>query len=157
MQRSDPHFARGLQTGRPRQPREYQRRRGPAWALLALSLAMLVMGMVLPQGLLLATGLVSAGMALCLLAPPYDPDRPDLPLHAAAQARLYRYGPQPTANIATTLVARGEFALILAAEPATPRPPSHTPTRHRTRPRPPRPAGDITPSASSAPSAEAER
>ncbi|MER5184499.1 DUF3040 domain-containing protein [Streptomyces sp. NPDC002896] len=82
IQRSDPHFARGLQTGRPRQPREYQRRRGPAWALLALSLAMLVMGMVLPQGLLLASGLVTAGVALYLLAPPYDLDRPDLPLRA---------------------------------------------------------------------------
>ncbi|MFF7446505.1 MULTISPECIES: cation:proton antiporter [unclassified Streptomyces] len=30
-------------------------------------------------------------------------------------ARLYRYGPERAADIATTLVARGEFALILAA------------------------------------------
>ncbi|MFG2226744.1 cation:proton antiporter [Streptomyces sp. NPDC048644] len=30
-------------------------------------------------------------------------------------ARLYRYGPRPAANIATTLLGRGEFALILAA------------------------------------------
>lgn len=30
-------------------------------------------------------------------------------------ARLHRYGPGPAGNIATTLVARGEFALILAA------------------------------------------
>ncbi|MFD8644709.1 cation:proton antiporter [Streptomyces zaomyceticus] len=30
-------------------------------------------------------------------------------------ARLHRYGAQPTANIATTLLGRGEFALILAA------------------------------------------
>ncbi|MFE0858666.1 cation:proton antiporter [Streptomyces mutabilis] len=30
-------------------------------------------------------------------------------------ARVYRYGAQPAAEIATTLVARGEFALILAA------------------------------------------
>lgn len=30
-------------------------------------------------------------------------------------ARLYQYGPQPAARIATTLLARGEFALILAA------------------------------------------
>ncbi|MEU6337659.1 cation:proton antiporter [Streptomyces cellulosae] len=34
-------------------------------------------------------------------------------------ARLYRYGPQPAANIATTLLGRGEFALILAAMAAT--------------------------------------
>lgn len=30
-------------------------------------------------------------------------------------ARLYRYGPEPAADIATTLLARGEFALILAS------------------------------------------
>jgi monovalent cation:H+ antiporter-2, CPA2 family len=30
-------------------------------------------------------------------------------------ARLHRYGPRPAADIATTLLARGEFALILAA------------------------------------------
>ncbi len=29
-------------------------------------------------------------------------------------ARVYGFGPQPTANVATTLLARGEFALILA-------------------------------------------
>lgn len=34
-------------------------------------------------------------------------------------ARLYRYGPQPAANIATTLLGRGEFALILAAMAAS--------------------------------------
>lgn len=34
-------------------------------------------------------------------------------------ARLYRYGTEPAAEIATTLVARGEFALILAAMAAT--------------------------------------
>jgi hypothetical protein len=59
-------------------PRAYRRRRGRAWALLAASLAMLVMGMVLPQGLLLASGLVAAGMATHLLAPPDRPERPDL-------------------------------------------------------------------------------
>ncbi|GII54203.1 transporter [Planotetraspora thailandica] len=32
-----------------------------------------------------------------------------------AVARLHRYGPRPTADIAITLLARGEFALILAA------------------------------------------
>ncbi|WP_416978938.1 DUF3040 domain-containing protein [Streptomyces sp. T028] len=78
-QRSDPHFAHGLQTARPHQPREYRRRRGPAWALLALSVAMLVMGTVLPQGLLLASGLVTAGMATYLLAPPHDPAPPPSP------------------------------------------------------------------------------
>ncbi|MDX2906794.1 hypothetical protein PV464_43525, partial [Streptomyces scabiei] len=60
----------------PRPPRAYRRRRGRAWALLAVSLAMLVLGMVLPQGLLLASGLVAAGMATHLLAPPDRPERP---------------------------------------------------------------------------------
>ncbi|MEU6497067.1 DUF3040 domain-containing protein [Streptomyces sp. NPDC046984] len=78
-QHSDSYFARGLQKGRPRQPREYRRRRGPALALLALSLAMLVTGIVLPQGLLLAASLVTAGVGAYLFTPPYGSDHPDLP------------------------------------------------------------------------------
>ncbi|MFF8955994.1 cation:proton antiporter [Streptomyces sp. NPDC014894] len=35
-------------------------------------------------------------------------------LAGLAAARIYKFGPGPTANIATTLLARGEFALILA-------------------------------------------
>lgn len=35
-------------------------------------------------------------------------------LAGLATAKLYAFGPQATANISTTLVARGEFALILA-------------------------------------------
>jgi CPA2 family monovalent cation:H+ antiporter-2 len=31
-----------------------------------------------------------------------------------AAARIYKFGPEPAANIATALLARGEFALILA-------------------------------------------
>ncbi len=34
-------------------------------------------------------------------------------------AKIYSFGPQPTANVATTLLARGEFALILATMAAT--------------------------------------
>ncbi len=34
-------------------------------------------------------------------------------------ARIYGFGPQPTANVGTTLLARGEFALILATMAAT--------------------------------------
>ncbi|QIP86778.1 DUF3040 domain-containing protein [Streptomyces sp. Tu 2975] len=90
--RSDPRFAHGLRTAHPRRPREYRRRRGRAWALLVLASAMLVTGMVLPQGLLLASGLVVAGMATSLLDPPKDPGRrPELPLHAPAR-------PVPAAN-----------------------------------------------------------
>ncbi|MFI6287723.1 cation:proton antiporter [Streptomyces sp. NPDC051018] len=35
-------------------------------------------------------------------------------LAGLAAARIYRFGPGPAANISTTLLARGEFALILA-------------------------------------------
>ncbi|MGW4204271.1 cation:proton antiporter [Streptomyces sp. NPDC004726] len=35
-------------------------------------------------------------------------------LAGIAAARIYRFGPGPAANISTTLLARGEFALILA-------------------------------------------
>lgn len=73
---SGPHAARAPRVGR--QPRENRRRRGRAWALLTLSVAMLITGVMLPQGLLLAAGLVTAGMATYLLVPPHGPDRPCL-------------------------------------------------------------------------------
>jgi hypothetical protein len=37
LRRDDPRFARGLDQGRPRRPREY--RRGRAWLVMALALA----------------------------------------------------------------------------------------------------------------------
>ncbi|MFF0290877.1 hypothetical protein [Streptomyces sp. NPDC005262] len=79
MRRKDLHVVRGPDTGRPRRPRAVRRR--PAWALLALSLAMLVTGMVLPHGLLLAAGLVMAGMAANLFTSARDraEPRPRLP------------------------------------------------------------------------------
>ncbi|MFP8959169.1 DUF3040 domain-containing protein [Streptomyces nanhaiensis] len=70
MERSDPQFSRGLDSGQPCSPREY--RRGPGWLLLALSLVLVVAGFALPQGLLLATGLVLAGVAQEYL---FDPAR----------------------------------------------------------------------------------
>ncbi|WP_413799902.1 DUF3040 domain-containing protein [Streptomyces iranensis] len=85
MARSDPRFARGLGEGRPCRPWEY--RHGPAWALLAVSLTMQVVGMLLPQGLLLAAGLVVAGMAAHLFVSPRGRRsgrrRPRLPLPPA--------------------------------------------------------------------------
>lgn len=63
----DPRFARGLGKGRPRRPREY--RRGRAWLALAVALAAVVTGAVLPQGLLLAAGLVMTAMAVNLFEP----------------------------------------------------------------------------------------
>ncbi|MFE5487906.1 DUF3040 domain-containing protein [Streptomyces sp. NPDC056527] len=61
----DPRFARGLGKGRPRRPREY--RRGRAWLAMALALAAIVAGALVPHGLLLATGLVVAAAAVNLL------------------------------------------------------------------------------------------
>ncbi|OON80782.1 cation:proton antiporter [Streptomyces tsukubensis] len=40
-------------------------------------------------------------------------------LAGLAAGRIYRFGPRPSANISTTLLARGEFALILATMAAT--------------------------------------
>jgi hypothetical protein len=69
--RTDPRFAEGLRTGRPCAPREYRRRLGRL--LLAVSLAWILIGIVLPQGLLIAAGLVLAGIAGGVLDPRRDP------------------------------------------------------------------------------------
>ncbi|WP_320778681.1 hypothetical protein [Streptomyces sp. CRN 30] len=42
-------------------------RRGATWAVLVLSLPVLVAGLLLPQGLLLAAGLVMSGTAAAVL------------------------------------------------------------------------------------------
>ncbi|MCZ4513926.1 DUF3040 domain-containing protein [Streptomyces sp. ActVer] len=60
----DPRFAHGFGRGRPRRPREY--RRGRAWLAMALALTAVVVGAVLPHGLLLAAGLVAAACAVNL-------------------------------------------------------------------------------------------
>lgn len=70
MERSDPQFYRALGSGQPCSPREY--RRGPGLLMLALSLALVVAGFALPQGLLLVAGLVLAGVAQEYL---FDPAR----------------------------------------------------------------------------------
>ncbi|MFF7446506.1 MULTISPECIES: DUF3040 domain-containing protein [unclassified Streptomyces] len=64
----DPRLARAMSVGRLRRPREY-RRLGTWWALVAAT-AVLVGGVVLAQGLLIATGLVGAGLAARLIDPP---------------------------------------------------------------------------------------
>ncbi|MBO7939066.1 MULTISPECIES: DUF3040 domain-containing protein [Streptomyces] len=70
FERDDPRFARAMSTGRPSRPREY--RRTGAWWALAVALAVLITGVIIPDGLLIATGLVLAGMAGQL----FDPHRP---------------------------------------------------------------------------------
>ncbi|MFJ3442366.1 DUF3040 domain-containing protein [Streptomyces sp. NPDC086081] len=69
---ADPRFARALRSGRPVRPREY--RRTGAWWGLALGVAVLGSGIALSQGLLIACGLVLAGLAAQLVDP--DPARP---------------------------------------------------------------------------------
>jgi hypothetical protein len=62
----DPAFVRALSAGRPCAPREYQRRphgRKTAWCVLVLALAAFIAGIILPHGLLLASGIVAAGIA----------------------------------------------------------------------------------------------
>ncbi|CAM5591730.1 MULTISPECIES: DUF3040 domain-containing protein [Streptomyces] len=66
----DPRFSEAMDAGEPRPPREY--RRGRAWLLLLAGLTALGVGIGVGHGLLLATGLVVAGIAVHL----FDPDRP---------------------------------------------------------------------------------
>ncbi|MFF1720862.1 DUF3040 domain-containing protein [Streptomyces sviceus] len=73
LERDDPRFARALGSGRPARPREY--RRAGAWGTLAVALALLATGMALPEGLLVALGLVLAGIAVPLFDPQRDRPR----------------------------------------------------------------------------------
>ncbi|MFF3342996.1 DUF3040 domain-containing protein [Streptomyces flavidovirens] len=74
----DPRFACGLGKGRPRRPREY--RRGRAWLAMALAIAAVISGAVLPQGLLLAAGLVLAYVSVSLFETAHRrPNRPRQP------------------------------------------------------------------------------
>ncbi|MFE3849799.1 DUF3040 domain-containing protein [Streptomyces griseorubiginosus] len=67
--RDDPRFARALGSGRPARPREY--RRTGAWCTLGVAMTLLTAGMALPEGILVAAGLVLAGIAV----PLFDPHR----------------------------------------------------------------------------------
>lgn len=64
----DPRFPRVMSIGRPRGPRGY--RRAAAWWALVAATAVLVVGVILAQGLLIATGLVGVGVAAQLIDPP---------------------------------------------------------------------------------------
>ncbi|MET7729917.1 DUF3040 domain-containing protein [Streptomyces sp. NPDC005402] len=69
LERDDPRFARALGSGRPARPREY--RRTGAWGTLTAALGLLAAGMALPEGILVAAGLVLAGIGV----PLFDPHR----------------------------------------------------------------------------------
>ncbi|MFJ8182441.1 DUF3040 domain-containing protein [Streptomyces sp. NPDC096105] len=72
LEHEDPRFARSLATGRPARPREY--RRAGAWWVLVIGLGMLVAGIVVPDGLLIAAGLVTSGIGVQLIDPHRRPD-----------------------------------------------------------------------------------
>ncbi|MFE3830312.1 DUF3040 domain-containing protein [Streptomyces sp. NPDC059092] len=69
LRHDDPRFFHALEAGTPCRPREY--RHGTAWLTLAVALGGLALGIVLGHGLLIAGGLVLAGIAGHL----FDPDR----------------------------------------------------------------------------------
>ncbi|MFG2515130.1 DUF3040 domain-containing protein [Streptomyces sp. NPDC048584] len=73
LEHEDPRFVRSLSEGRPARPREY--RRTSAWCALVIGVTMLAAGIIVPDGLLIAAGLVLSGIAVQLLDPHRD-ERP---------------------------------------------------------------------------------
>ncbi|MFE3742456.1 DUF3040 domain-containing protein [Streptomyces sp. NPDC059134] len=69
LRHDDPRFFHALEAGTPCRPREY--RHGTAWLTLAVGLGALALGIILGHGLLIAGGLVLAGIGAQL----FDPDR----------------------------------------------------------------------------------
>ncbi|WP_149547783.1 DUF3040 domain-containing protein [Streptomyces marokkonensis] len=78
LEHEDPRRARPPSAGQPARPRGY--RRAGAWWALVIGVTMLVAGVIVPDGLLIAAGLVLSGIAVQLL----DPDR--RPARAARDA-----------------------------------------------------------------------
>ncbi|MEU1277378.1 DUF3040 domain-containing protein [Streptomyces sp. NPDC005805] len=74
LHREDPRFAEALAHGRPCRPREY--RHGRAWLLTGFGLVLLGIGIAVGDGLLIATGLVTAGLGGHLFDPPHGPRAP---------------------------------------------------------------------------------
>ncbi|MFD7702214.1 DUF3040 domain-containing protein [Streptomyces caelestis] len=70
LEHEDPRFVRPLSGSRPARPREH--RRTSAWCALVIGVIMLAAGVVVPDGLLIAAGLVLAGIAVQLLDPNRD-------------------------------------------------------------------------------------
>ncbi|MFJ3670525.1 DUF3040 domain-containing protein [Streptomyces sp. NPDC090106] len=76
-ERDDPGFAHAMSTGVPRRRRAV--RRVAMWWVLAVSLAVFGIGVLVPSGLLIAAGLVFAGVAAQLLDPHRDRGRTAAP------------------------------------------------------------------------------
>lgn len=71
--RDAPALVHAVESGRPRAPREYRPRphgRKAAWFVSALAVVAFTAGIILPNGLLLASGIVAAGLAGHLFDPP---------------------------------------------------------------------------------------
>ncbi|GAA0669976.1 DUF3040 domain-containing protein [Streptomyces thermocarboxydovorans] len=68
FEQEDPHFSRSFTSGRPARPREFRRAR--AWWALIIGVGLLIAGLVLPDGLMIAAGLVLSGIAVQLFDPP---------------------------------------------------------------------------------------
>ncbi|MDX3853693.1 DUF3040 domain-containing protein [Streptomyces sp. AK02-01A] len=60
MKPDDARYARASDSRRPPRPRG--NRHGPAWIVMSMAVALLVTGMMLPNGLLIAAALVLAGV-----------------------------------------------------------------------------------------------
>lgn len=73
LEQDDPRFTHALRVGRPARPREY--RRTGLWCGLAVGAAVLIVGVVVSDGLLIAAGLVLMGIAAQLLDPKEAPLR----------------------------------------------------------------------------------
>src|SRR5690606_22303544 len=72
FEQEDPRFARSLSDGRPALPRDYRRNRA-LWVLV-IGLALLVARLIMPDGLVIAPGLVLSGIGVQLFDP-YPPRR----------------------------------------------------------------------------------
>ncbi|MZD04305.1 DUF3040 domain-containing protein [Streptomyces sp. SID5785] len=68
LEADDPRFVRAVREGRPRRPREYDRRR--AWAGVTAGLVLLGIGVLTAHGMLIAIALVATGAACHLFDPP---------------------------------------------------------------------------------------
>ncbi|WP_405853846.1 DUF3040 domain-containing protein [Streptomyces sp. NBC_01515] len=73
LEQDDPRFPHALRARRPARPREY--RRTGSWCALGVGAVVLIVGIVVSDGLLIAAGLVLMGIVAQLLDPKEAPLR----------------------------------------------------------------------------------